>query len=199
MNFIYNDNEFDGLFNYFRNTKPSSISSIKLTSPNYLDLSDGFCETGYSGSDASSIIDGSSTNCWGNKNTDNESECYVEIDLGINLFILQHFTYRSVCVAPNTIKILGSNDNTIEYNEICTLNNFDEYSTKNQKCQNGSNSYRFFKIKQIGMNKADDYRFHIAEIEFFGILKPLYRIDLKTCNIHKIIHFNVFVYILFLI
>ena len=177
--FIFQGDYFGGLFSYLRNSVPSLISYVQVTSATSL-IDNSFCIPGYSGGYPSALIDGSQYHSWSNQNF-YESEQEVKIDLGTIQFHLKTFALTTPCGSPNILQILGSNDD-ITYDQICTLQNFQQdYSSSNNTCDSGSSSYRIFKLKQIGANIGGTYRLHISEIEFFGTLNPV----TITCNCHS--------------
>ena len=178
---LKNDN-FDGLFNYIRSFNPTSLFSVKVTSNNFLDRKTGFCKPEYSGGKADSIIDGNLSTCWGNDESESESDQEVIIDLGINKFALSTLVFSAVCGPPSVMQILGSNDNEY-FTPICELINFTQrYVLTNHTCGDGETSYRIFKLQQIGQNLNNQYRFHVSEIEFFGVLNQ-FRVTCKQRNL----------------
>ena len=195
MRFPYNGDYFDGVFKFFRSTNPPSISSIIATSPNSLILNDNFCQFGYRGSYPSALIDGDEHVCWANDDNFREEDQYVVIDFGLNSFILDRITFAGICCNPKKLLILGSNDQS--FSEICTLESFSDTMKTNSECRNGTNAYRFIKIQQIGTNVNKINRMHITEIEFFGTLKPSYKIEI-SCIRSKSRSFNLFTLIMIL-
>ena len=175
--FIFKDNNYDGLFNYFRSSKPSLISYVHTSSVSS-NIDDFFCADGYYGRDPSALIDGIPYSSWCNYQFV-ESEQEVKLDIGSNTFILKTLVLTTPCLSPKRLQVLGSNDDDI-YDIICDLEDFQEdYSTSNNTCYNGFNSYRLFKFKQIGENIGSSMRLHISEVEFFGVLNPY---QTETCN-----------------
>ena len=175
--FKLGNENFNGLFNYFRNTRPSLISFVKTKSFEAYIASE-LCQGGYTSSESAAIIDGNRYSSWSNLNTDTPVEQEVTIDLGINKFQLKLFELATPCGSPQILEILGSN-NGDSYSRICLLEGFQEdYSISNNTCDCIGKSYRLFKIKQHE-NNAGKYRLHICEIEFYGILN---NDNINTCQ-----------------
>ena len=175
--FRFNNENFDGLFHYFRTNKPPLISYVKTSSYNTY-YSASLCSKKYSSNAAFSIIDGNVSSCWSNLNSEAINEQEVIIDIGTNKFQLKTLILATPCASPQKMEVLGSNDGNI-YSRICLLKDFQkDYSTTNNTCDSGNSRYRIFKIKQ-NVNNEGRYRLHIAEIEFYGILYPE---SIQTCQ-----------------
>ena len=187
--FVYNNDYFDGLFNFLR--KDSFLfEEIRVTSKtSYIVDIGGFCYK-YGGGYPESIVNGNQNVAWCNLNyAENEQQIFIDIG-HMNFFELGNVVIATVCEPPNEIEILGSNDN-ITFESLCKLNDVNkENSQFYRECKNMKAPFRFFQLRQNGVNTNREYRFHIQEIEFFG---TLYDMNIKSCNhfslafIHSII------------
>ena len=165
--FKYENNRFSGLFKYVRS---SAQDTVKIYSPkSHVTYEGEYCKN-YTGKEAIAIIDGNETTAWANADVKSENTFFI-IDLGIGSFLIESFDLRTTCNPPKEVEVLGSNDN-LTFNHICTVYDMtNSYQFFHQQCNSYFRSYRYFKFWQntsvIGTN-----RFHLSELEFYGILNP---------------------------
>ena len=177
MKFIYNGSS-KGLFYFLRSQ--SLIKNVKITSKSESILKPGdFCYSPYSGKPPSSLIDGDKTTCW--TNTENINHQFFIIDLSNIKFKLSGVRIFIVCNPPHTVTIKGSNDN-INFENITSYSSFfdDSYSYFDAKARK---QYRYYRVSQnYPKNLPSYYRFHLAEIEFFGKIGDDESYSIKKCN-----------------
>ena len=191
-NLRYTNNPLDGLFNYARTISPNPFH---VDTPNdYITAQNYFCSY-YKGAPGSSIIDGDTNLAWSNVDKTNEAEAWFIIDLKLSSFMLEYLTFRSACHPPGVLSVSGSNDNK-SYYPICRLNDLTEVGAPMvRKCNDIHKAFRFFKFVQIGTNRGGTYRLHVSELEFFGVLNPLYQTSIRSFFIsrHVLLSFLYFI------
>lgn len=187
IKFVHLSNDLDGLFAYIR--RNSFTKNITVSGPP--SYTGGYCNQYLTAGPHSCIIDGSTTTSWANIDFYKEN-MYIVIDLGINKFRISGITFSIPCHHAHTIIIEGSNDGT-SYDFVCNKTGFSDGKTSYFSCIS-KKSYRFFKLSQNYIeNSPEVYRFHISEVELFGILN--YR-NACTCKCNRK---NINSYIIFLI
>ena len=160
---------FNGFFKFVRSQ--NLLGFVNVTSHDFTQTTD-FCGVGASGSKASGIIDGNFESCWCNMEEKDEYT-KINIEIGLGSFQLYDFVFRSACGIPETLLIKGSN-NGLNYVDICTITDIEfAYTSSIHRCFSKGKAYRYFEIRQIGKSQSNEYKLHVAEIEFFGSLNPL--------------------------
>ena len=178
LTFSYQNENLTGLFDYVRKSAQNTVVLYSFAS--HITKENEYCSK-YIGKEASSLIDGDLHTAWANSETNTTDNQYFIVDLGIGSFLLDSIDFSTTCNAPDTIKILGSNNNK-SFHPICTINDMHENDQiYHRTCKSYYNSYRYFKFQQtesvIGKN-----RFHLSEIEFYGILNPI----INSCQYNNI-------------
>ena len=188
--FKYGNIPFNGLFNYTRSNPDQYHISVNSPRPY---MGSGYCYK-LVGKEASGIIDGDFETAWANLYYDKQNTHFI-INLGNNSFTLHSFDFSTTCNPPKEVEILGSNDNQTFYH-ICNVSDMiKEYQVFHRDCNSNMRSYKIFKIQQhTAVN--NDGRFHLSEIEFYGILNPIIK-TIKYTPMHYYLHSRRHEFILF--
>ena len=182
--FSYKVNDSPGLFYFIR--EHQDIYHVDLLSPKPFYTENQFCKEGVSGSDASALIDGKNTTAWANKQCSKEYQ-YIIVDLKQIKFKLTNVVVETVCACPHTVTISGSNDNSSSFRYIGHGSEFNDYERTRIRAP-ASRTFRFIKISQNYQKKNEnEVRFHLSEIEFFGILNPKIETAKKNTKTYLII------------
>ena len=157
--------KFNGLFKFAR--VHDLYQNIVVISQDYAPGTPLYTSE-YYGSHAKSVIDGSFETCWCN-NAYHESHAVFYIDLFYGKFQLNTFAFRSVCDIPRTLQVKGSDDN-LTFVTLCNVTDIvEDHQESIHQCFQGNKAYRYFEVRQVGLNRYEQYRLHVSEIEFFGI------------------------------
>ena len=192
-----------GIFSLIRNKSITKLpdSYVKVTSPSSYwttDLGNSyFCLVDpIIGGPPNVVVDGSLTTAWTPFDDKSETNKYLDFDFKTHKIFIKSFGIQTLCGPPIKIKLVGSNDEgqtwqTIYENDETTIIkdndiNYFECSLKD--------SFKLFRLQQIGQNTHNNYRFHIHNVEFYGnIGKTIF--EQKTCNDKSHIIFVVFIVI----
>lgn len=88
-------------------------------------------------------------------------------------FFINSFDISTLCGAPRELFVEGSNNGN-EWHEISHITTpLNDNCMHSFKCQNPG-SYRIIRFRQIGIDQAGSYRFHVHYIKLFGIIKAKY-------------------------
>ena len=168
---------YDGLFKYLRNK--NLISSVGFFGPR--SYSGGYCTQGTIAADLPGIVDGNILTAWANMDNTIPTMYFI-INFVTSKFRLNGISVHTRCYRANNFMVLGSNDG-IEYHSIVNITNlvnldtvFNDFSLKP--------AYRYFKFTQDYIKESPSYhRFHVSELEFFGIL--IQEANNNTCKCRK--------------
>ena len=147
---------------------------VDISSPESWILSTNFCFEDISGNDPYALVDRNKKTAWTNNNFKDE-DMHINIYFKKNYLMLNSYTLNTVCGVPKHFIVEGSNDNET-FNTIDEVNqSLTEFEEHHFNIANNSQTYRYFRITQIGGDTSGNKRLHLMEIEFFGVLFSLQR------------------------
>ena len=165
--FRHLNDDFKGLFSFIRENKMNS--SVKVNGPeSYVG---SYCAAGgIYAKPLECLIDGDLKSSWSNKVAGKEYEYFI-IELVSSNFKLSGITLRTPCHYPATVKIDVSENGDI-YQNLMNVTDLADYTTKYYP-KKTAKAYRFFKFSsEFTAEDHSYYRFHMSEVEFFGVLNP---------------------------
>ena len=168
-NVLFKGNQLDGIF---AKHQYHIKKFIDISSPKSAIIATYFCDKNVSGGDPYSLVDRNQKTAWTNEKH-REEDMHFNIYFKKNYLMLNSYTLCTVCKAPNHFIVEGSNDNKT-FNTIDEVNqSLTEYEEHHFNITNNYQTYRYFRITQIGANTGYAKRLHLMEIEFFGVLFSL--------------------------
>ena len=184
-----NNNNDIGLFGELRKYQ-SPISDIELTSKDSFPSSSGYCYT-IDGKDVSCLIDGKDNTGWANKERLPGYASFL-VDFKSSRFQLEEYSFTVECNPPGDWLIYGSNNKehwTLLDNKTSIPMPVDEEVFFETFSSENKQSFRYFNITSPYIT-----RFHLRNLEFFGVLNP---IRIITCKEKTNIAFRILIYNLF--
>lgn len=163
------DGDINGVFYYIGTSKGTETwsnpsSKIIFTASSILN-----------GRGPDKLADRSITEITNDAHTNRENNAWFKVDLGLNRLVINHYTLQArpgTDQQPRSWKIEGSNDD-ITYVELDVQNNnplLSNGSFYSKPISNQTESYKYYKLTQTGVNSVNDTYFVLGEWELYGTL-----------------------------
>ena len=170
----------NGIFAFFRNASITSDidSFVNVTSSDsnyYFNWDNGctFCDRKICGGPPKVVIDGNLSTAWANKNETYTTDIFLQFEFYKDITV-SAVAIQLMCNAPKFILFQAYNNHEERWVNLTEKSGeMVNYNIYNMSISNPS-KYRLFRLKQIGSNTANQFRFHVHKIEFYGMIDNKY-------------------------
>ena len=166
----------DGIFANFRkkNIDVSKNNLFQISSPDNGCTGTRYCNYYINSRPPYSIVDGNYSTAWASLEQNSQNNKYLDFAFFQHKVNIHAIAIQTLCGPPPEIKIQGSNNNGETWEEVCHHNiRLPENDTTEILCLS-SKYFSLFRLSQIGMsirgNNLRTYRFHVHNIEMYGLL-----------------------------
>ena len=193
----------DGLFASIRKKHIflNDSSFVSITCPKFhwtreQEYMNWFChKEGVVGGPPYVIVDGSQNTAWTTIDHAYPELNYIIFDFRKTRVYVESFGLQTLCCPPKAVVLEGSNDYGKTWHQVANVPTpYNEFSIQKTKCTD-PNFYSMYKIYQIGqctMNGNSQYRFHIANLEFYGTISDESCIRNQRIQHSKMLYFLIF-------